>query len=473
LAKSRNWIANLDWITILIYVLMIFLGWINIYAAVYTEDQPGLIDFSLRHGKQLIWIMAAILIAFIILLIETKFYYYFAYVFYSIFIIILFVVIFIARDINGANAWLEIGSFRIQPGEFAKFATALAMARLMSTYNFDISDRKDLLKVMVIMFLPVVLIIMQNDLGSALVYFSLLIVLYRYGFPGWILLLGIFFVGLFVASFKISTLTLTFFVIFLASVLSAINFRRVTEVSIALGVFTLVLILSWVMIKLVDIKIELYYLVALSFVFSSIIYGYWIYSKKLGFVLLMLGFVFMSLIFLFSVEYIFNNIMGEHQQNRILVLLGEKDDPKGIEYNVNQSKIAIGSGGLTGKGFLQGTQTKYKFVPEQSTDFIFCTVGEEWGFLGTTSVILLFIALFWRLLVMAERQKTPFSMLYGYGVTGIIFFHFAINIGMTIDLAPVVGIPLPFFSYGGSSLWSFTILLFIFIKLDSSRQNIL
>jgi rod shape determining protein RodA len=452
---------------------MIFLGWINIYAAVYTEDQPGLIDFSLRHGKQLIWIMAAILIAFIILLIETKFYYYFAYVFYSIFIIILFVVIFIARDINGANAWLEIGSFRIQPGEFAKFATALAMARLMSTYNFDISDRKDLLKVMVIMFLPVVLIIMQNDLGSALVYFSLLIVLYRYGFPGWILLLGIFFVGLFVASFKISTLTLTFFVIFLASVLSAINFRRVTEVSIALGVFTLVLILSWVMIKLVDIKIELYYLVALSFVFSSIIYGYWIYSKKLGFVLLMLGFVFMSLIFLFSVEYIFNNIMGEHQQNRILVLLGEKDDPKGIEYNVNQSKIAIGSGGLTGKGFLQGTQTKYKFVPEQSTDFIFCTVGEEWGFLGTTSVILLFIALFWRLLVMAERQKTPFSMLYGYGVTGIIFFHFAINIGMTIDLAPVVGIPLPFFSYGGSSLWSFTILLFIFIKLDSSRQNIL
>ncbi len=473
MAKSRNWIANLDWITILIYVLMIFLGWINIYAAVYTEDQPGLIDFSLRHGKQLIWIMAAILIAFIILLIETKFYYYFAYVFYSIFIIILFVVIFIARDINGANAWLEIGSFRIQPGEFAKFATALAMARLMSTYNFDISDRKDLLKVMVIMFLPVVLIIMQNDLGSALVYFSLLIVLYRYGFPGWILLLGIFFVGLFVASFKISTLTLTFFVIFLASVLSAINFRRVTEVSIALGVFTLVLILSWVMIKLVDIKIELYYLVALSFVFSSIIYGYWIYSKKLGFVLLMLGFVFMSLIFLFSVEYIFNNIMGEHQQNRILVLLGEKDDPKGIEYNVNQSKIAIGSGGLTGKGFLQGTQTKYKFVPEQSTDFIFCTVGEEWGFLGTTSVILLFIALFWRLLVMAERQKTPFSMLYGYGVTGIIFFHFAINIGMTIDLAPVVGIPLPFFSYGGSSLWSFTILLFIFIKLDSSRQNIL
>lgn len=473
MAKSRNWIANLDWITILIYVLMIFLGWINIYAAVYTEDQPGLIDFSLRHGKQLIWIMAAILIAFIILLIETKFYYYFAYVFYSLFIIILFVVIFIARDINGANAWLEIGSFRIQPGEFAKFATALAMARLMSTYNFDISDRKDLLKVMVIMFLPVVLIIMQNDLGSALVYFSLLIVLYRYGFPGWILLLGIFFVGLFVASFKISTLTLTLFVIFLAAVLSAINFRRVTEVSIALGVFTLVLILSWVMIKLVDIKIELYYLVALSFVFSSIIYGYWIYSKKLGFVLLMLGFVFMSLIFLFSVEYIFNNIMGEHQQNRILVLLGEKDDPKGIEYNVNQSKIAIGSGGLTGKGFLQGTQTKYKFVPEQSTDFIFCTVGEEWGFLGTTSVILLFIALFWRLLVMAERQKTPFSMLYGYGVTGIIFFHFAINIGMTIDLAPVVGIPLPFFSYGGSSLWSFTILLFIFIKLDSSRQNIL
>ena len=473
MSNTRNWIINLDWFTISLYGLLVFLGWINIYAAVYNEEHEQIIDLSQRYGKQLLWIGAAIVIAFVVLLIEVKFYHFFAYAIYGFIILVLIFVLIFARDINGAASWIEIGSFRIQPSEFAKFATALALARLMSRFNFDIGNKRDLAKAVIVIMLPLVLIILQNDLGSALVYFSLFIVLYRKGLPGWILLLAVFFAILFIASFKVNIFSLELFVILVASILLLINSGKINELAPALAVFTFTLIISWITANLTEVNIELHYLVFIALVLSSIVYIYWIYRKKLEVALVVLSLVYASILFLFSVEYIFSKVLGTHQQNRILVLIGEKEDPRGIGYNVNQSKIAIGSGGLIGKGFLQGTQTKYKFVPEQSTDFIFCTVGEEWGFVGTTTVIILFLVLFWRILIMAERQKMEFSMYYGYAVASILFFHFVVNIGMTIGLAPVVGIPLPFFSYGGSSLWSFTVMLFIFIKLDATRQNIL
>ena len=470
MSNKRNWVANIDWITILMYLILVFFGWINIYAAVYNEEHKAIFDFSQRYGKQLIWIIAAFTIALIIMLIESKFYNFFAMPVYIAMIILLILTILVSRDIKGAHSWIEIGSFRLQPSEFAKITTALAISQFTSRIGFNIKKTKDLVKSAIIIFTPTIIILLQNDTGSALVYFAFLLPMYRKGFPGWILLLGLYFIILFIASFKASLFTISIVILTLAFFAVGFYYRRWKEPFVGLLVYLGFSSIIWLLNVYLSWNIVPVYILALGLVPSSFIYLVHIYRKRLAYLLVVLGVLYSSFVFLFSIDYIFNKVLQKHQQDRIMVLLGEKEDPRGVGYNVHQSKIAIGSGGFSGKGFLQGTQTKYKFVPEQSTDFIFCTVGEEWGFVGTTATILFFIMFIWRILYMAERQKDEFSIMYGYSVAAILLFHFVVNIGMTIGLAPVIGIPLPYFSYGGSSLWGFTILLFIFIKLDAVRN---
>lgn len=419
--------------TILIYVLLVIMGWLNIYAAVLDEEHQNILDTGEKYGKQLIWIGGATIIAFSILLIDANFYTAFAYVFYGFFIAANIMVIFWGREVKGSKSWYRFGDFGIQPAEFMKFATNLALAKFLSNQNILVNQQfrlrlKDLVKnykntLIALLFIvaPLVLIKkLQDETGLAIVFVAFIIVLYREGLSVNFLVFGLLATILFVVSLivtQISGLLITLAVIAAASFLFI---RRVKQNVI---------------------------IVAL------------VYAAAAGVVL--------------GTNYVYNHLEA-HQKVRIDVLLGRGDvDLKKEGYNVNQAKIAIGSGGFLGKGYLQGTQTKYDFVPEQDTDFIFCTVGEEWGFVGSTVVIFLELFLILRLIFLSERQRSGFSRIYGYGVAVILFFHVAVNIGMTIGLMPVIGIPLPFFSYGGSSLWSFTILLFIFIKLDSNRLLIL
>jgi rod shape determining protein RodA len=413
--RERNIYGKIDWITVWLYIILVLMGWVSVYSAVYDESHSSILDISQRYGKQMIWILAAGVIAFIIMLIDAKVYNAFAYIIYGLSILILLAVLSIGTEISGSKSWFQIGGFAIQPAEFAKFATCLALARYLSSYATDFNVFRTKIISIIIIFIPAILILLQNDTGSAIVYIALILVLYREGLSGYFLISGVIAVVLFIMTLLINQYIMTIVLTALAVLVYYYNrfLRR----------------RWWIIIM--------------------------VYLASVGFV--------------YTVDYAFDNFLEDHQKTRINVLLGRESDPKGAGYNVNQSKIAIGSGGLIGKGFLQGTQTKYNFVPEQTTDFIFCTVGEEWGFVGSSIVIILFVFLLYRLVKMAERQRSDFSRIYGYGVVSILFFHFLVNIGMTIGLVPVIGIPLPFFSYGGSSLWAFTILLFIFIKLDANR----
>ena len=395
------------------------IGWVNIYAAVYDEEHSSILDMSQNYGKQLLWIITSVVLALIILIIDAKFFSSFSFLIYVLMIGALVGVLLFGKEIAGSKSWFQFGSVSIQPAEFAKFATNLAMAKYLSTLNLNLKNIRSLLKAVAILAIPAGLILLQNDTGSTLVYSAFIFVLYREGMPGGILIIGLALVVLFLMALLVNKF-------------------------IILGVLVLFAVLFILMMKrtLTNIMAVILVLIIAS------------------------GFVF-------SVDYAFENILEPHHRSRINVLLGKETDIHGAGYNVHQSLIAIGSGGLTGKGFLEGTQTKYNFVPEQSTDFIFCTVGEEWGFIGSLLVVLLFVALLIRLIIVAERQRSKFSRIYGYGVASIIFFHFTVNIAMTLGLFPVIGIPLPFFSYGGSSLWAFTILLFIFIKMDSDRMTLL
>jgi len=415
----KNIFANVDWFTVFIYGIIVLFGWINIYASLYDEAHQSIFDFSQRYGKQLLWIVFSGVLAFFILLIDARIYEDFAFVIYLSIIILLIGVLGFGTEIAGSKSWFKMGGIAIQPAEFAKFATALALAKYIVQRQVNLTRLPHLLKAMVILLIPAVLIFLQNDTGTAIVFAALTIVLFREGMSAGLVAL-------------IVTIGFLFF-------------------------FTL-LVGKWMVL----------YVLAGGAVFFIILY-----RKKIKVIGVVLLFFILTSGFSYGVDYAFENFLEPHQKTRISVLLGKEIDNRGAGYNIHQSKIAIGSGGLSGKGFLQGTQTKYDFVPEQETDFIFCTVGEEWGFIGTTGLIVLYIILFSRLIMLAERQRSEFSRVYGYGVLSILFFHFVINIGMTIGLVPVIGIPLPFFSYGGSSLWSFTILLFIFLKLDSSRMNVL
>ena len=410
---------NVDWWIVIIYLILVAFGLLSIYAAVYNPENPSVFDRSQLYGVQFWWIIISFLIAIMILMIDMKFFSSFSYLIYGVSMLFLIAVLIFGKEVSGSKSWIYFGNFSIQPAEFAKFATNLALARYLSGLNINLKKMNTLLIAVAFLFLPLGLILLQNDTGSAIVYLAFVLVLYREGFSGNFLVLGLVAVVLFV-------------------------FTLMAGKFLVLGTITAISIILFIIIQKVRKN-----LFALFGLFALIV------------------------AFVFSVDYAFENVLREHQKTRIEVLLGKKTDFKGAGYNVNQSLIAIGSGGFSGKGFLQGTQTKYKFVPEQSTDFIFCTVGEEWGFIGSTLLIVLFMSLLIRLLFVAERQRSTFSRIYGYGVASLLFFHFAINIGMTIGLAPVIGIPLPFFSYGGSSLLAFTILLFIFIKMDSYRLELL
>ncbi|WP_130307296.1 rod shape-determining protein RodA [Ancylomarina subtilis] len=466
-------IKNLDWMTIMLYAILVFLGWINIYAAVYNEDHQSIFDATQRYGKQLMWIGAAIFIAIIVLTIESKFYSAFAYPTLIVMVLLLLAVLTFGVKVNGARSWFQLGSIRFQPAEFAKFATNLAIARYLSQYNFKIHHFKSLAITGLILFTPAVLILMQNDTGSALVYSVFILVLYREGLSGFVLFLALLAAIFFVFTLIYSSFSVSILILLIAAISLKTIGIQTKQIAIAIAMLAGSFGTLWLINKGTDLQLGNFLLVVISVLINTVPFLIYTYRQKIKKAALVLLLVIGSLLYTFSVSYIFDSVLESHQQQRINELLGIKSDPYGTGYNVNQSKIAIGSGGFSGKGFLNGTQTKFNFVPEQSTDFIFCTVGEEWGFLGSALVLILHLSLILRLVYLSERQRSSFSRIYGYGVAAILFFHIAVNVGMTIGLAPVIGIPLPFFSYGGSSLWSFTILLFIFLRLDANRLELL
>ena len=470
-SRSNNLLANIDWVSILLYLLLVLIGWLNIYAAVYDENHSSIFDISQKYGKQLIWIGAAFVLAFLVLLTDSKFFTTFSMVIYGIMIFLLIAVLFFGTETKGARSWFEVGDFRIQPAEFAKFATNLAIAYIMSRHNFKVMRFSSLLTIGLILALPAGLIILQNDTGSALVYSSFILVLFREGLHGSILLLCFVAAAIFIMALLYSPFTVLLVIIggtLIAFYYYRHDIRELFQIILFIGCgFGLFVLIKWMF----NLSISDYYMLLIVYVITSITAIYPIYKRKMKNMITLLLISWLCVGAAPSVNYAFNHLQP-HQQDRINELLGIKVDPKGTGYNVTQSKIAIGSGGLLGKGFLQGTQTKLNFVPEQSTDFIFCTVGEEWGFVGSTFVIVLLAVFILRIIKLAERQRSSFSRIYGYGVASILFFHVAVNIGMTIGMAPVIGIPLPFFSYGGSSLWSFTILIFIFLRLDANRLQV-
>lgn len=463
-------VGGLDWVTILVYTALVLMGWINIYAAVYDETHSSIFDISQRYGMQLIWIGVSAFIAISILLIDDKYYHILAYPLYWFSILVLIGVLLFGKEVHGAKSWL----FGIQPSEFVKFTVALALARYMSSYSFDIHNLKHLLHVGILLGLPILIVMLQNDTGSALVFGSFLFMLYREGFNGWVYIALIMIISLFIFSFLLEPTALLIVLILVCVIGEGMtngNWRSkaIYLAGLALG-STLIYAFCQLLLS-IDITWYLSILIAATLSIGVvIIYAYrYKINNIFTFILLFFG----SLGFTYTVDYVFNNVLQIHQQKRILDLLGLESDLSHWGYNVNQSKIAIGSGGFSGKGFLEGTQTKFNFVPEQSTDFIFCTVGEEWGFIGSAIVIILFVILILRLIRMGERQQEPFGRIYCYCVASVFLFHVTINIGMTIGIMPVIGIPLPFFSYGGSSLFAFTILLFVAIKLDASKHNTL
>lgn len=469
--RRNNILRNLDWVATILYVVLVLMGWLNIYAAVYSDEHRNILDFSQRYGKQLVWIFFAFLMAIVILYSNDRIFPAFAYIFYGIILITLISTLLFGRVVNASKSWIPIGSFGLQPAEFAKIATALALAKLMSSYGFKLSGFWSYVKVAVIIGLPVGIILLQNDTGSALVFGALILVLYREGLPAWILSYLVFLVIVFILTLVYSTPVLITFIFVVAVTLFVVFTRQHRDAfRIFIGAAGVGLLL-YISSELFHLRLS-YSLIFLIPVLISAVLGFlYAYKNRLRQVYAISFFLIATIGFSMSADYVFERVLDVHHQKRINDLLGIEDDPLGWGYNVNQSKIAIGSGGFWGKGYLSGTQTKFNFVPEQSTDFIFCTVGEEWGFLGSTVVVLLIALFLLRLLKIAERQTEHFARIYGYGVVSILFFHAAVNIGMTIGLVPVIGIPLPFFSYGGSSLWAFTILVFILLRFDASRYG--
>ncbi|MCQ2278524.1 MAG: rod shape-determining protein RodA [Bacteroidales bacterium] len=412
---------RLDFITILLYLAIVLFGWFNIYAAVFDESHAAILDFGRQHGKQLIWMGLAAFSALVVTLVEPKIFSNTAYIIYGVVLLLLVVVLLIGQTTNGGQSWINFGAFKFQPSEFAKFGTALAISKFMSAIDLDFKNLRTKIYAFTIILIPAALILLQHDTGSALVFASFVFPFFREGLSGMVLLLGL----------------------------------------VAIVLFVLALLIN----KYLLIGIVLVICIAYLFI--------WLNRRTIQEYLRVIIFFASCTLFIFSVNFVFNNVLESHQRDRIYVLLGKVDDPKGTGYNVDQAKIAIGSGGFMGKGWTKGTITKADFVPEQETDFIFCTVGEEWGFVGSAALICLYIGLLVRLVFLAERQRSTFARFYGYSVASILFMHVLINIGMVLGLAPVIGIPLPFFSYGGSSLLAFTILLFIFLRQDADRNALL
>ncbi len=452
---------------------MIIMGWFNIYAAVYNEERSGILDFSQRYGKQFIWIVATLVIAIFVVIIDNRFYLFFSWFIYGATIFLLIMVLIVGKEINGAKSWFEFGGLSLQPSEFAKFGTVLALASYLGVKKQDLTSLKGLASSIAIILFPALLTALQPDMGSTIVYFSLFLVLFREGMSPYIFISGLLMMVFFFLTLLIDNLYLTIGLVVLAFLMTWFTTRKwkitIIGAGILIVIFAIIYALDHFVIK--SLGSELILLVAILIAGGA--YAFYIYLKRAKSIMIIYLFLVGSILFVNSVDYGYNHILKPHQKERVGIMMGLKSDPHGTGYNLNQSIISIGSGGLTGKGYLQGTQTKFKFVPAQSTDFIFCTVGEEWGFMGSVAVIGLYLFLLLRLLFLAERQRSVFARVYGYGVISILFVHFFINIGMTIGLVPVIGIPLPFFSYGGSSMWAFTILLFIFLRLDASRTEYL
>jgi rod shape determining protein RodA len=467
--NENNVWENVDWITIGIYLAMMLIGWMNIYAAVYNEDHKSIFDMTQQYGKQLMWIGAAIFIAVLMINTDSKFFVTFAFPIYVALIVVLLSVLVIGSEVKGAKSWIQFGNFSLQPSEFMKMGTSLALARYISSYDFKMHDYKSLLTLGGILAIPVGLIFLQNDTGSAIVFGVFILVLYREGLNGLVLFFSFLIAVVFILTMLLDPLTTILILSIAALIINYLLKKKLQRTLIGGGVFFGIFGLLWLLNSIFGGSVSPIFFILIAAILTSAMFFTWAIMLHKHSLAILIGIYLGSVLFSVSVDYVFHNIMEQHQRDRINELLGIQSDVLRAGYNVNQSKIAIGSGGFFGKGFLQGTQTKFDFVPEQSTDFIFCTVGEEWGFLGTTAVIGLFMALLLRIIFLAERNRSRFSRVYGYCVATIIFFHFAVNIGMTIGLAPVIGIPLPFFSYGGSSLWSFTLLLFVFIRLDASR----
>lgn len=413
---SRS-ITNIDWLTVLLFLFLVGFGWINIYSASYSGGSEGLFDFDQVYVKQGLWIALSLVLIVVILSIEAKFYERFSSIIYILSLISLAGLYLFGKKISGATSWYDLGFLNFQPTEFAKAATALALAKYLSDIQTTIKDVGHQIKSFLIILIPALLILPQPDAGSALVYVAFLFPMYREGLSVGYFIVGLGLIFLFICTLLVGPFWVSGAIILITGMLFFMYRKKRPN------------ILKWVLIGIT------------------------------------------SIIFVFSVDFIFHNVFEQRHRDRFNIVLGQEVDPRGIGYNTKQSEIAIGSGGWTGKGWTQGTQTKGNFVPEQHTDYIFSTVGEEWGFVGSFFIIAIFVAFLLRLIFLAERQKTQFKRVYGYSVVGILFIHFLVNIGMVIGILPTIGIPLPFFSYGGSALWGFTILLFIFIKLDADRMT--
>ena len=474
---------SLDWVTVGLYLALLIFGWLSVCGASYTFGDNDIFSLGTRSGMQIVWIGTSVCLGFVILMLDTKFLDTFSYVIYGVLLLLLFATIFNPHDIKGSHSWLVIGPLRLQPAEFGKFATALALAKLMSTYGFNISRPKHFAAACGIILLPMLCIVGQRETGSALVYLAFSLMLYREGMPGSVLFTGVAMVIYFVVGIKYENVVMgetptsvgKFVVLLLVQLFSSgmvdvycRNRRQALAITgYSLGATLLAFLFSVYVIPFDVVIVQLVVCVGLILFLL-----YQALGTRIRSYYFILAFTLGSIVFFYSADYVLNNVMEPHQRVRINVLLGLDEDLAGAGYNVHQSEIAIGSGGLKGKGFLNGTQTKLKFVPEQDTDFIFCTVGEEEGFLGSASVLLLFLALILRLIHLAERQPFAFGRIYGYCVLSVFLFHVFINVGMVLGLTPVIGIPLPFFSYGGSSLWGFTILLFVFLRIDAGRNMV-
>ena len=482
MSSNRSIISGIDWWTIVLFLVIALFGWLNIYGSSYSFDQTSIWDFSNRAGKQLVWLATAVVMGAIILMIEEKTYDVLGYIIYAAMILLLIITPIFARDIKGSYSWLTIGPISLQPAEFAKCFTAIAIAKYMSRYGYKVRDLRDLIVPFLLIGLPMLIIMVaQRETGSALVFISFLLAFYRQGMSGYVLSWGVASILLFILVIRFGEVVLPWGMGSVGMLVSTLCIHTIvlgllmgkekdlrTAIIMALGValcYGIGLIIN------IWIAVDFNYVAIASLVYATIYLLLQALKQRKSSMGWIVGFIMISTLLCQGSDFAFHKILQDHQRKRIEVLLGMKDDPTGVGYNVNQSLIAIGSGQTTGKGFLQGTQTKLKFVPEQDTDFIFCTVGEEWGFVGSAGLLLLYLALILRIIYIAERQRDRFSMIYAYCVAGILLFHVTINIGMVLGLLPVIGIPLPFFSYGGSSLWGFTILLSIMLRMDAARVN--
>ena len=473
---TREKTGKFDWVLIALYLMLVVFGWVNIYSAVYTDEHSFILDFSQKYGMQFIWMLSAFVIAFLILFVlPQELYSTLSPILYAGILLLLTAVIFLGKEINGSRSWFVLGPVSFQPAEVSKITTSLLLSYVMSKYGFRISKARDMFTVALIILIPILLIVMEKETGSARVYLGFIFMLYREGLSGWLLVFGFISIFLFVITLKFSPIIAIDILFFLTSTATCLVTRKLirwiipticTSLFIAfIPYFQSLDGMQWCNIM----KPEYWALVIILPI--SVIKVIGNLRKRIPYFKVISSIFTVSLMLIFSVNFIFNNVLQPHQRARIENLLGIQEDLKGAGYNVHQSQIAIGSGGFWGKGYLEGTQTKFNFVPEQSTDFIFCTVGEEWGFFGCAVIISLYTALICRIINDSEKQKDSFTRIYGYCIASCLFMHVFINIGMTIGIVPVIGIPLPFLSYGGSSLWTFTIMLFIFVKLEQQRGN--